>query len=305
MQLEWRRACLNAECLFERAVDSGALFVEIAGRIQESREAAVQLLELHHPHHDLRTIRLGRAHGRLEYVGRHHLRFAGTGAFFLKAGADAPETLLAYADFDGTVARKREVPLKTWSPHLRDWRPGDPSWQGGRGKGLIGALDYLASRALFLEFAPWLKDSELPEAVVLPAPGEAPLAVRVPEEAVVLADARALEQVLINLLDNAVKYTCTGGVTVQGERDGPDWILSVIDTGPGIERHHLPRLFERFYRVDPGRSRGSGGTGLGLAIVKHLVQMQGGDIRVETGAGGTRFRVRLPRATTPAVTPTR
>jgi hypothetical protein len=87
-----------------------------------------------------------RARGRLDYVGRHYLRFAGSGESFLKAGADAPETLLAYADFDGTLATKPDVPLKRWSPHVRDWRAGDPSWHGGRGKGLIGALDYLASR---------------------------------------------------------------------------------------------------------------------------------------------------------------
>ena len=89
-----------------------------------------------------------RAQGRLQYVGQHHLRFAGSGAYFLKAGADAPETLLGYADFDGTVARKPGVPLKTWAPHVRDWRPGDPTWKDGKGKGLIGALNYLASRGV-------------------------------------------------------------------------------------------------------------------------------------------------------------
>jgi hypothetical protein len=89
-----------------------------------------------------------RAHGRLQYVGGHYLRCAGTGASFLKGGADAPETLLAYADFDGTSARKQEAPLKTWAPHERDFRPGDPTWQGGRGRGLIGALNYLASRGM-------------------------------------------------------------------------------------------------------------------------------------------------------------
>jgi hypothetical protein len=89
-----------------------------------------------------------RARGRLQYVGGHYLRFAGSGEFFLKAGADAPETLLACADFDGTVATKKEAPLKTWSPHVRDWRPGDPTWKGGKGKGLVGALNYLASRGV-------------------------------------------------------------------------------------------------------------------------------------------------------------
>jgi len=122
------------------------------------------------------------------------------------------------------------------------------------------------------------------------------LAAEVPEGARVRADARALEQVLVNLVENAVKYTERGRVAVRAERDGEAWIVSVEDTGPGIERHHLPRLFERFYRVDPGRSRAEGGTGLGLAIVKHLVQGMGGDVSVESDSGGTRFRVRLPAA---------
>jgi hypothetical protein len=100
-----------------------------------------------------------RAQGRLEYVGKHHLQFAGSKAYFLKAGADAPETLLAYADFDGTRANKAAgtparageaapTGLKTWQPHLQDWRPGDPTWQGGKGRGLIGALNYLAGKGL-------------------------------------------------------------------------------------------------------------------------------------------------------------
>jgi len=87
-----------------------------------------------------------RAHGRLTYTGGHYLRHAGSGTPFLKAGADAPETLLAYSDFDDTIALKQNVPLKTWSPHVRDWRPGDPSWRNGKGKGLIGALNYLSAK---------------------------------------------------------------------------------------------------------------------------------------------------------------
>jgi hypothetical protein len=90
-----------------------------------------------------------RAHGRLQFVGKHHLQFAGSGEYFLKAGPDAPETLLAYADFDGTRAGKPDkAPLKTWSPHAGDWRPGDPTWRDGRGKGLIGALNYLAGKGV-------------------------------------------------------------------------------------------------------------------------------------------------------------
>ncbi len=87
-----------------------------------------------------------RASGRLTYTGGHYLHYAGTGKPFLKAGADAPETLLAYMDFDDTIALKKNVPLKTWSPHVRDWRTGDPTWKDGKGKGLIGALNYLSAK---------------------------------------------------------------------------------------------------------------------------------------------------------------
>ena len=118
----------------------------------------------------------------------------------------------------------------------------------------------------------------------------------VPPGTSVRADARSLEQVLVNLVDNGVKYTSRGEVAIRAGRDGPTWLLSVVDTGSGIERHHLPRLFERFYRVDAGRSREQGGTGLGLAIVKHLVQGMGGEVGVESGPEGSRFWVRLPPA---------
>jgi hypothetical protein len=96
-----------------------------------------------------------RAKGRLQYTGKHHLVFAGTGGRFLKAGVDSPENLLAYADFDGTRSYKRRTArpgealpggLKTWQPHIRDWSTGDPFWKRDKGKGLIGALNYLAGK---------------------------------------------------------------------------------------------------------------------------------------------------------------
>lgn len=88
-----------------------------------------------------------RGKGRLDYVGKHHLRFAGSQESFLKAGADAPETMLGYVDFDNTTAGKaNKVPLKTWSPHMQDWKAGDPTWKDGKGKGLIGAINFLASK---------------------------------------------------------------------------------------------------------------------------------------------------------------
>jgi two-component system phosphate regulon sensor histidine kinase PhoR len=126
------------------------------------------------------------------------------------------------------------------------------------------------------------------------------LTAEAPDPLVALADARALEQVVVNLVDNAVKYTSAGGVVVGAFAEGEDAILTVADSGQGIEPHHLARIFERFYRVDPGRAREAGGTGLGLAIAKHLVQGMGGEITVQSGAGGTTFRVRLPRAATSA-----
>jgi len=90
-----------------------------------------------------------RAHGRLQYVGKHHLQFAGSKQYFLKAGPDAPETLLGYVDFDNTSAGKPDkVPLKTWLPHVQDWKAGDPTWKDGKGKGLIGALNYLAGKGV-------------------------------------------------------------------------------------------------------------------------------------------------------------
>lgn len=94
-----------------------------------------------------------RARGRLQYVNKHHLQFAGTGEYFLKVGSDSPENLLAYEDFDHTPNYKWEGRLKggfrkNWEPHVRDWKPGDPSWKDGKGKGLIGAMNYLASKGL-------------------------------------------------------------------------------------------------------------------------------------------------------------
>lgn len=117
---------------------------------------------------------------------------------------------------------------------------------------------------------------------------------------VVHADRRALEQILSNLIDNAIKY-CPGECTVAVvclEAEGSKNISIVVeDNGPGIEERHLARLFERFYRVDAGRSREAGGTGLGLSIVKHLAQSMGGTVTVESTVGvGSRFILHLPSA---------
>ena len=112
-----------------------------------------------------------------------------------------------------------------------------------------------------------------------------------------VADEVALENVLSNLVDNAVKYAGSKAeVQLSAAEEGDRVRVSVRDTGPGIEPQHLPRLFERFYRVDTGRSRELGGTGLGLSIVKHLVEVQGGQIQVKSTPGqGTTFSFTLAR----------
>jgi two-component system, OmpR family, phosphate regulon sensor histidine kinase PhoR len=112
------------------------------------------------------------------------------------------------------------------------------------------------------------------------------------------ADAGAVDRVLANLVDNALKYCPDGAtVTIAACAVAAAIEVRVSDSGPGIEAKHLPRLFERFYRVDPGRSREMGGTGLGLSIVKHLVEAMGGEVRVESKPGsGATFAFTLPRA---------
>ena len=122
----------------------------------------------------------------------------------------------------------------------------------------------------------------------------------------VQGDAGALHQVFSNLFSNALRYTPPGGRIEVRSRPAPPprdasggaWVeVAVADTGSGIPAAHLPRIFERFYRVDPARSRAEGGTGLGLAIVRHLVEAHGGTIDAESRVGqGTTIRFVLPAA---------
>src|SRR5262245_37529751 len=119
----------------------------------------------------------------------------------------------------------------------------------------------------------------------------------VAEDFYVDADRRRLEQILFNLVDNAIKFNHPGGaVTVLAVESEGNQTIKVSDTGPGIPPESLPRVFERFYRVDKARSREAGGTGLGLAIVKHLALAHGGEAYVASEVGaGSEFAIKLPR----------
>jgi signal transduction histidine kinase len=112
---------------------------------------------------------------------------------------------------------------------------------------------------------------------------------------------------VFNLVDNAVRFTPPGGaVTIKAEADGDRVRVVVADTGVGVGSEHLPRLFERFYRADPSRSRDGGGTGIGLAIARSIVEGHGGRITAESAPGrGATFTFDLPAATSDVPVPDR
>ena len=118
-----------------------------------------------------------------------------------------------------------------------------------------------------------------------------------PDAATLYADATATRQIFSNLAENALRHTTSGEVVLFSRRDDAGIWIGVRDTGVGITAEHLPRIFERFYRADPGRSREAGGTGLGLAIVRHLAEAHGGRVRAESVPNvGTTIAAYFPRA---------
>lgn len=118
---------------------------------------------------------------------------------------------------------------------------------------------------------------------------------RGPSDLIIEANQAQMSQVAINLVDNAINYTSEGSVEVVVQPEGDQVVIMVRDTGMGIASEHLPRIFERFYRVDKGRSRSTGGTGLGLSIIKHIVEAHGGQVNVQSALNqGSTFFIRLP-----------
>ena len=144
----------------------------------------------------------------------------------------------------------------------------------------------------------------LPALAPRAAAGGLALVLRPGDRAPAHGDRTLIEQAIGNLIDNAVKYTEHGTVTVSaGTADGRSWI-EVGDTGIGIPEQDLPRIFERFYRVDKARARARGGTGLGLSIVKHIAALHGGEVTVTSRLGeGSRFRLELPAGPIPTTAP--
>ncbi len=130
------------------------------------------------------------------------------------------------------------------------------------------------------------------------APKDPPIVVEISSDLpAVAADPGRTEQILVNLLGNALQYTDTGQITIKGWTQGEQVWLAVQDTGIGIAAADLPHVFERFWRADRSRSRGSGGTGIGLAICKRLVELQGGQIQVSSQVDqGSTFQFWLPKA---------
>jgi two-component system phosphate regulon sensor histidine kinase PhoR len=123
------------------------------------------------------------------------------------------------------------------------------------------------------------------------------VAVNVPNDLFALADVQALDQVLVNLLDNAIKYSFeAGAIEIRAASSNDEVRIFVADDGPGIAERHRARVFERFYRIDTGRSRALGGTGLGLSIVKHLALLMHGTVGVEpVEPHGSAFWISLPQ----------
>jgi hypothetical protein len=144
---DWRVSFVAGKAV---AVDAAAVAASEPVSPIDGRRGSIQIAATNKTGPDFR------ARGRLQYVGRRYLRFAGTGDYVLKAGTDSPETLLGYADFDGTRTMKTAGSrafvgtdgLHHYEPHVRDWRSGDPTWKEGKGKGLIGALNYLAAKGI-------------------------------------------------------------------------------------------------------------------------------------------------------------
>jgi len=225
----------------------------------------------------------------LEQVERKRVELIGTVAHELRTPLSA---LQGYAEALGDGVLERERAAEGIAREVRAMRRlvEDLSLVSRvEAKAMELHLEALDPLALLQEAAERFQDAFQAKGVALRLPSKGPLAP-------VLADRERVFQVLSNLLANALRHTPEGGeVRLLAERKEKEVVFSVEDTGSGIPPEHLPHIFERFYRVDPARSRKEGGTGVGLTIAKGLVEAMGGRIWAESQVGwGSAFRFTLP-----------
>jgi signal transduction histidine kinase len=215
-------------------------------------------------------------------------------------------------DFIANAAHELRTPLTNLKGYLEAMRdgvlPGDRQAfeslleEADRLVRLSRSLDTLAegdARAAPLRSVEIDLAAAIRTAVELARPGfemaRIHVATEVPDVLLARADPDGLAQVLGNLLQNAIRYTPSGGrVAIRAERRAADLLVSISNTGDGIPAADLPHVFERFYRVDKSRGHARGGAGIGLAIVQQVVEACGGRVGVESDQGSTRFWFSLP-----------
>lgn len=278
---------------------------------ERERAPVAREIVVHHPRHRALRVQAGPVRGR-------HDEFLGT-VVVAQDITDMRRTELVRQEFVANVSHELRTPLaalRTLAEALLDGAAGDREAGPRFLNQIVAEIDRLAllvndlldlsaieSGSAKMEMAP-VALGEVAEDVAAkfrPVADRRRIALRVePPGGPLLAwgDRERLAQAVANLVDNAVKYTPDGGAVTVSVQDRGDLVaVAVADTGIGIAPEHLPRIFERFYRVDRSRSRALGGTGLGLSIVKHIATSHGGRIEVESAEGrGSRFTLLVPRA---------
>jgi len=236
--------------------------------------------------------------------------------FTLRDVTDEKRVAQVKGDFVSNASHELRTPLTNMRGYLEalqdaasEGGPPDPSFLDIALASVL-RMEELVNDLLTLSRAEFAQDPLAREEIPLPAFLERVASLHRPsldrlgktltvqtEEATIKADLKNLTLAISNLVDNAIRHGVEGGrIRLTGRGENGAIVLSVEDDGPGISKEHLPRIFERFYRVDKARSRDLGGTGLGLAIVKHIIESHGGTIRVESRLGeGTKFLIRIPK----------
>jgi two-component system phosphate regulon sensor histidine kinase PhoR len=290
----------------------------LARQVERERVPLSHDVEVHYPEHRLLRVQVNPVSG-------HTGQFLGT-VIVAQDITDLRRVDLVRQEFVANVSHELRTPLTSLRALAETLQEGAmrDSDAGPRFLGrIISELDRLTllvndlldlsaieSGSAKMEMAPVPLDDVIEEVVAKfrPVAERRGIALRVEREnglPPAWGDQERLAQAVANLVDNAVKYTPDGGaVTVSGRDRGPLVAVSVTDTGIGIAPEHLPRIFERFYRVDRSRSRALGGTGLGLSIVKHIATSHGGRVEVQSSEGrGSSFTLLVPHA--PEGTPSR